>query len=102
MAPKTEKPLKKRDRVVATVPLRDVPEGTAGRIRLVNGLGPWIRLWVQFDNGVWLGSITRELMVREADWPDFQVRRAEEAERKLREPEPEKVAVAAATPAEAP
>ena len=87
MAPKPPKPLKKRDRVINTVPLRDVPEGTGGRIRLINGLGPWIRMWVQFDNGVWLGSIPRDNLVREADWPEFQRRRAEEAERKAREPQ---------------
>ena len=96
MAPKPPKPLKKRDRVVNTVPLRDVPEGTGGRVRLINGLGPWIRMWVQFDNGIWLGSIPRDKLVREADWPAFQQRRAEEAERKAREPE--KKAVMAAGP----
>jgi len=70
MAPKPPKPLKKRDRVVNTVPLREIPEGTGGRIRLINGLGPWIRMWVQFDNGVWLGSVPRDNLVRESEWPD--------------------------------
>src|SRR3954468_17461197 len=103
MPPKPPKPLKKRDRVVNTVPLRDVPEGTVGRIRMVNGLGPWIRMWVQFDNGIWLGSIPRDNLVRESEWPEFQRKRAEEAERKAREPEKPaaEAAMAAAPTAEA-
>ena len=72
-------PLKKRDRVVATEPLPGVPEGTAGKIKIVNGLGPWIRGWVEFDNGVWLGSVSVSKLVREDDWESFQVRRVEEA-----------------------
>src|SRR5207302_935164 len=73
--------LRKGDRVVAAVPLREVPEGTGGRVMLVAGLGPWMRSWVQFENGIWMGSISNDKLVRKADWADFQVRRAEEAER---------------------
>jgi len=36
-------------------PLPGVPEGTVGKVQMVNGLGPWIRVWVQFKNGVWMG-----------------------------------------------
>src|SRR5947209_3325894 len=90
-------PLRKGDRVVATVDLREVPEGTAGKVMLVNGFGAWIRSWVQFENGIWLGSISNDKLVRKADWPEFQVRRAEEAERaKNAPPEPAKPAAAAA------
>lgn len=55
--------LSKGDKVVATRALRGVPEGTRGKVQVVNGL-TWMRYWVQFDNGVWLGSI---------DGPDLKI-----------------------------
>lgn len=73
-------PLKIRERVVATRPLRGVPEGTGGTIKVANGL-TWDRYWVQFDNGLWVGSVSGSDLVREADWEEFKRRRAEEAER---------------------
>ena len=73
-------PLKKGDRVVAAEPLRRVPEGTPGKLKIVDGLGPWIRAWVQFDNGEWLGSVGITKLARENDWDAFQERRAAEAE----------------------
>src|SRR3954470_16412855 len=91
--------LRKGDRVVATVPLREVPEGTGGRVMLVAGLGPWMRSWVQFENGIWMGSISNDKLVRKAEWPEFQVRRTEEAERAKNAPEP--VAAAEAPAADA-
>ncbi len=80
--PKTDTPapLKIRERVVATRPLRGVPEGTAGTVKLANGL-TWDRYWVLFDNGLWVGSVSGSDLVREADWEEFKRRRAEEASR---------------------
>ncbi len=76
----TPAPLKLRDRVVVTRSLRGVPEGTAGKIKVANGL-TWDRYWVQFDNGLWLGSVSAADLVRESDWEEFKRRRAEEASR---------------------
>ena len=62
MAKKTDavpEVLRRGDKVIATAPLRDVPEGTEGKVSLVNGF-EWIRYWVRFDNGVTLGSIDRK------------------------------------------
>jgi hypothetical protein len=39
------------DRVVSTTGLRDVPEGTQGRVILANGFN-WQRYRVMFNNGV--------------------------------------------------
>jgi hypothetical protein len=81
-----ERPLRKGDKVIATVDLPRVPEGTAGKVKLLNGLfrsGSWLRYWVFFDNGVDLGSISAEKLVRASDWETFKeerVRRAEEGE----------------------
>lgn len=76
----TPAPLKMRDRVVVTRSLRGVPEGTGGKIKVANGL-IWDRYWVQFDNGLWLGSVSAADLVRESDWEEFKRRRAEEASR---------------------
>jgi hypothetical protein len=97
MATDTERPaLKKGDRVVATESLRGVPEGTAGKLRIVNGLGAWMRVWVQWDNGVWMGSIGPNKLTSQRDWPDFQ-RRREEAAKEAAKPKAE----VTAAPAEA-
>ena len=79
MAKKTisfDTPFRKGDKVTATMDLPGVPEGTAGRVMVVNGL-TWKRYWVFFDNGVNLGSIDHTALVRAKQWPDFQVHRAE-------------------------
>lgn len=59
--------LRKGDKVRATANLRDVPEGTTGRVIVVDGFA-WIRYWVRFDNGVSLGSITRQKLATPAQW----------------------------------
>ena len=71
--------LRKGDRVVAVEPLRGVPEGTVGKIHLVNGLGPWMRCWVQFENGVWMGSVSATKLVRRDELDDYRRRKEEEA-----------------------
>ena len=100
------KGLSKKSRVVAARDLVGVPEGTPGRIELVNGL-TWIRYWVQFDNGVWLGSVDADAVVAEDDWEDHlerraaaQARAAEEASRPAAETAPA-AAAADAAPADA-
>lgn len=91
-----------KTRVVAVRPLVGVPEGTAGRIQTVNGL-TWMRYWVQWDNGVWLGSVDAGAVVAEDDWPLYQERReaaaAEAARRATEAPAPEAPAPAADAPA---
>ncbi|WP_421120474.1 hypothetical protein ACE2AJ_03925 [Aquihabitans daechungensis] len=61
--------LRKGDKVVTTVDLRDVPEGTAGKVIVVNGL-TWIRYWVRFENGEVLGSISRDKLATKQDLVD--------------------------------
>ncbi len=51
--------LKRNDHVVAAEALRDIPVGTRGKVLLANGF-TWKRYWVKFDNGVDIGSISRE------------------------------------------
>jgi hypothetical protein len=73
-------PFRKGDKVTATVDLPNVPAGTTGRVKLVNGL-TWTRYWVFFDNGVDLGSIDQKALVRTKQWDDYQVHRLEAATR---------------------
>lgn len=51
--------LQRNDHVVAAEALRNIPVGTRGKVLLANGF-TWKRYWVKFDNGVDMGSISRE------------------------------------------
>lgn len=53
--------------VIAGDKLRNVPEGTAGKVSLVIGLS-WIRYWVDFANGESLGSVNRRNIFTPAEW----------------------------------
>lgn len=59
--------LGKGDRVILTADLREVPEGTAGTVILVVGI-TWFRYWVQFENGVAVGSVNRKHLATPAEW----------------------------------
>lgn len=69
MAKTATKPveLSRKERVVASEGLRDVPEGTEGTVTMVSGF-TWIRYWVRFDNGVVMGSINRSKLARPEEW----------------------------------
>jgi hypothetical protein len=67
-----------KERVVATTDMPGVPEGTAGKVIVVEGL-TWIRYWVRFDNGVVRGSLNRKLLARPTEWAEI-VRRREAGE----------------------
>lgn len=69
MAKTATKNLRKGDKVVTTADLRNVPEGTAGKVIVVNGL-TWIRYWVRFENGEVLGSIDRSKLATKQDLID--------------------------------
>lgn len=62
--------LRKGAKVVARTALRDVPEGTAGKVTMVTGL-TWIRYWVRFENGVSLGTIDRKRLATPEEWQRF-------------------------------
>ena len=67
-------PLKRKQKVVATIDLPGVPEGTEGKIRVANGI-EWFRYWVDFDNGAKLGRVDHEDVVKVEDWEQFQIDR---------------------------
>ncbi len=58
--------LKVRAKVVAAEDLPGVPAGTEGRVTLKNGFR-WTRYRVEFVNGVGIGSLDRDKLVRAKD-----------------------------------
>lgn len=56
-------PFRKNEKVVSLVDLPDVPAGTAGKIKMANGIS-WHRYWVFFENGVEVGQIDGSLLSR--------------------------------------
>jgi hypothetical protein len=67
-----------KERVVATTGMPGIPEGTTGKVIVVEGL-TWIRYWVRFDNGVVRGSLNRKVLARPSEWAEL-VRRREAGE----------------------
>jgi len=63
-------PFKKNESVKATLDLPGVPEGTEGKIKVINGFA-WERYWVFFDNGVELGQLDTNDLVRPYHWDRF-------------------------------
>ena len=53
-------PLRRHQNLRADFDLPGVPKGTKGKVTLVNGIGPWIRYRVIFQNGVDLGNLLRD------------------------------------------
>ena len=70
--------LSRKEKVKAAVDMRDVPEGTAGRVLVANGV-TWVRYWVKFENGIEMGSIHRDKLVRADDWQQYLVDREKAA-----------------------
>jgi hypothetical protein len=79
-------PIKRYKKVVATVELPGVPEGTVGKVRVANGFA-WYRNWVDFDNGVRMGQVSHDNLCHQDDWGRFQFDRAETERRALEPPE---------------
>ncbi len=71
----TDVPLKRKQKVVATTDLRGVPEGTKGKVLLVNGF-EWIRYRVLFDNGVDIGTLDRKYVGTADEYADLVDKRA--------------------------
>jgi hypothetical protein len=73
----------KRNETVKTLdPLPGVPEGTQGRVYLVDGFA-WTRYRVLFSNGVDVGSLDGSMLARPRDYEaalERRVKAAEEAE----------------------
>lgn len=71
-------PYRKNQKVIATTDLPGVPEGTRGKVKVINGM-TWLRYWVMFDNGAWLGQVDHAQLVPAGEWAEYQRRREEAA-----------------------
>ena len=79
-------PIKRYKKIVATVDLPGVPEGTTGKVLVANGV-TWYRYWVDFDNGVRLGQVGHQQVCLANDWDSFRIDRAETERRADEAPE---------------
>ena len=79
-------PIKRYKKIVATVDLPGVPEGTTGKVLVANGV-TWYRYWVDFDNGVRLGQVGHQQVCLANDWDSFRIDRAETERRAAEAPE---------------
>jgi hypothetical protein len=72
--------LKRKSKVRAFEELPGVPEGTTGRVALVDGWDRWVRYHVLFDNGVSIGSVNRDLLVPAKRYEEYRARRTQALE----------------------
>jgi len=70
------------DRVVAVQAVGAIPEGTRGRIKLVDGFG-WTRYWVAWETGEWTGSVDGQAVVAVDRLEHYRAERAAAEERAL-------------------
>ena len=80
--PKTfdpNRPMKRGEKIISANPLPGVPEGTRGRVKVVNGF-EWIRYWIFFENGIALGSVDHGDVVRQKEWERFKIQRIADRE----------------------
>lgn len=63
-------PFKRGEKVITTRRHRNIPDGAEGKIKLINGLEtldgvkPWIRYWVRFEEHGLVGQISHESLTR--------------------------------------
>jgi hypothetical protein len=77
--PVTEAPFRRNEKVISTEAIDHVPEGTKGKVMLVNGFS-WVRYWVHFEDGTDIGSIDQTKLVRAKEWKDYLAERKARAE----------------------
>ena len=70
-----DRPFTRNEVVMATEDLPGVPAHSTGKIKMVNGV-TWRRYWVFFENGVQIGSLDSQQLVRPDDWDHFLAARA--------------------------
>ena len=73
-----DRPFTKNEIVVATEDLPGVPAHSSGKVKMVSGFS-WKRYWVFFDNGVQMGSLDSDQLVRPRDWENFLAAKAARA-----------------------
>ncbi len=70
--------LRRRDKVIAVEPIKDIPEGALGEVKMVVGQA-WTRYLVRWENGEWTGTVDGSKIVRRDrldEWRAEQERKA--------------------------
>jgi hypothetical protein len=70
--------LKRGQKVKVVDDLPGVPAGTPGKVSVANGF-TWLRYWVRFNNGMVVGHVDHDKLVRAKDYEQFLVARDREA-----------------------
>lgn len=83
-APTLDTPFRRGEKVLTTRPLPGVPEGTQGKVKLINGFDTWVRYWVRFADGEMMGQVSHDDLVRPAQVDEWTARAKEQAEAALR------------------
>ncbi|MEM8924534.1 MAG: hypothetical protein AAGD35_13615 [Actinomycetota bacterium] len=81
-APTLDTPFRKGEKVMTTVVLDQIEAGTAGKVKLANGLGEWRRYWVRFADGTVRGQVSHAELVRPSQveaWHQREIDREHEA-----------------------
>lgn len=86
--PELDTPFRRGELVVATRDIRDIPQGTEGKIQLHNGLGTWDRYWVLFGDRQ-VGQVDHDDLTRPFQLDEWLQREEERAEAALRSAEEE-------------
>lgn len=88
-------PFRVGEKVITVRDLPGIPEGTPGKVRLVNGLSdynggrPWLRYWVRMTDGTVHGQIDHGDLVRPKQLGQWRAREEERIEAANRPDEPE-------------
>jgi hypothetical protein len=69
--------LKRGQKVRLVDDLPGVPAGTQGKVSVANGF-TWLRYWVRFNNGMVVGHVDHEKLVRAKDYERFLAARDRE------------------------
>ncbi len=77
--PELDTPFRRGEKVITTEVVSGYPEGTNGKVKLINGVGPWMRYWVRFEDGSLLGQVDHNALVRPAQLDKWTERAAQKA-----------------------
>ena len=70
-----DRPFTRNEIVLATEDLPGIPARSPGKVKMVAGFS-WKRYWVFFDNGIQMGSLDSDQLVRPRDWENFLAAKA--------------------------
>ncbi len=83
-APTLDTPFRRGEKVLTTRALGPRPEGSEGKVKLINGFDTWIRYWVRFADGEIVGQVSHDDLVRPSQAEEWEARAQAQAEAALR------------------